>query len=203
MYLIVNVPRVSLLVRNEFLYGEGANGFTKAMLLTVKSPRLHALWFQVLTEHGALYDKIPIQALTMSEFNEKQDLEDLQLWDCPSNHVTCFQIDYLKNKKAKVFLKSGEYSGKYLFSLDWAQDLVGPDVSTAEDWPEHKSAHIILLDNGNIAAQPNNRILWHDPSWIKSPEKPAYKVCTTDYRVERSGWHLLDEDEYFYTPKDS
>jgi hypothetical protein len=199
MYLITNVPRLSVYVRNEFLYDFTRTGFTKALLLTAKSPRLHAIWFQVLTEHGALFDKIPIHALCTHEFSAPMELDDLQLWDCPSYHFTSFQIDYLKNKRAKVFLKSGEYFGRYMFSLDWGADQVGADLSLAEDWPEHKSAHILLLENGNFAAQPNNRILWHDPSWIKNPQKPEYRVCSKDYRVENKTWSLKSEDEYFYT----
>ena len=41
-----------------------------------------------------------------------------------------------------------------------------------------KCYHLLLLDDGSgqIAAQPNNRIVWHDDSFVKATAIPQYRV---------------------------
>jgi hypothetical protein len=57
--------------------------------------------------------------------------------------------------------KIKEYSGTYLFTVDWGHpDANILNVEHSEIPQEHKCAHILELSNGNYAAQPNNRILW-------------------------------------------
>ena len=47
---------------------------------------------------------------------------------------------------------------KYLFTVDWAHpDSNILDADHSEIPHEHKCAHILALDDGNYAAQPNNR----------------------------------------------
>ena len=46
-----------------------------------------------------------------------------------------------------------------MFTLDWCES---EDAEEAGD-SAHKCAHLIALDNGNFAAQPNNRIQWFCP----------------------------------------
>ena len=69
---------------------------------------------------------------------------------------------------------SGKYIGKdkqwhhgaYLFTVDWAHpDANILDSDHSEIPHEHKCAHIIALDDGNYAAQPNNRCIWDLPSF--------------------------------------
>ena len=50
------------------------------------------------------------------------------------------------------------FSGKYLFTVDFAHpesNIVDTDHSEIPH--EHKCAHIMALDDGNYAAQPNNQ----------------------------------------------
>jgi hypothetical protein len=72
--------------------------------------------------------------------------------------------------------------------------LIGPilnliflDVEHSEIPQEHKCAHILALDNGNFAAQPNNRILWHVNNYTTDNDWPDYKVQNTIWDVERRG----------------
>ena len=47
-----------------------------------------------------------------------------------------------------------------LFTVDWAHPETNIlDTDHSEIPHEHKCAHIIALDDGNYAAQPNNRII--------------------------------------------
>lgn len=202
MYLHHNIPPISCFVRNEYLYDFEKTGLTECLAFSVKSVKNNALFFQIMTDNGAIYDKIPIAGLCHKEKSIHFKTDFLQLWDCPSYHFTVVQFDYLRNKKCQVLLKDkNKYLGDYLFTIDWAADKVGPDTSFAEYWPEHKCAHIIKLDQGNYAAQPNNRILFADPAWIHEPfvNIPSYKVCQKDYKVEKSSkWVTEDSDKFFY-----
>lgn len=50
----------------------------------------------------------------------------------------------------------------------------------------HKCAHVIALDDGNFAAQPNNRIQWFCPAFVTPfKEKPDYLTNTRVWKVER------------------
>ena len=73
----------------------------------------------------------------------------------------CF--DWLDGLKGKFLgLDKKFYHGKYIFTIDWASPETNIlDTEHSEIPQEHKCAHILALDNGNYAAQPNNRILWH------------------------------------------
>jgi hypothetical protein len=65
------------------------------------------------------------------------------------------------------------------------------------------SALIFLeLANGNFAAQPNNRILWHISSFTTGGNIPDYTVQTTEWNVENSGFITDDTDKMFYDIKD-
>jgi hypothetical protein len=57
----------------------------------------------------------------------------------------------------------------------------------------------MALDDGNYAAQPNNRILWDITSFTVRDEVPDWKVQTSDWEVEDMGkWKTEDTDRYFY-----
>jgi hypothetical protein len=72
------------------------------------------------------------------------------------------------------------------------------DVEHSEIPDEHKCAHILQLDNGNFAAQPNNRILWNVSSYTTDDSWPDYKVQTTYWNVENKDLITEDSDKMFY-----
>jgi hypothetical protein len=123
-----------------------------------------------------------------------KDVSDLQLWDCPSEHISCITYDLLKESSCKVFLPSGEENGTYMFTLDW----FGSSYSESAGALGWKSAHVIRLDNGYFAAQPNNKILWAQPSWTKIQGKPDYALCERVWKCEQKG---TTGDNYFYDIK--
>ena len=69
----------------------------------------------------------------------------------------------------------------YWFTLDHT------DNGYSQYPPEHKCYHMLLLDDGSgqIAAQPNNRIVWRDDSFVRAnPEQ------LSNYRVmPEKTWH--------------
>ena len=59
------------------------------------------------------------------------------------------------------------HAGEYEFTIDTAHpDKSVIDTNFSELDPEHKSFNVIALDNGQFAAQPNNRVVWRDNSLI-------------------------------------
>ena len=50
------------------------------------------------------------------------------------------------------------------------------DADHSEIPHEHKCAHIIALNDGNYAAQPNNRCIWDLPSFTVKDTIPDWKV---------------------------
>jgi hypothetical protein len=66
---------------------------------------------------------------------------------------------------------------------------------------EHKAHHIIFLNNGQIALQPNNRVKWSEASFVTKPfpDKPDYLVNDGYYNVEvEEKWNTEDSDRMFY-----
>lgn len=82
--------------------------------------------------------------------------------------------------------------GQYLFTIDW---FGYADAEEAGD-SGHKCGHVIALDNGNFAMQPNNRIQWFSPAFVTPfEEKPDYATNTRVWKVERE---TETSDGYFY-----
>ncbi len=69
-----------------------------------------------------------------------------------------------------------------MFTLDW----YGSEDSEEAGDGGHKCAHVIALDNGNFAVQPNNRIQWFCPAFVTPfQKKPDYLTNTSVWKVER------------------
>ena len=92
------------------------------------------------------------------------------------------------------------HSGTYYATINWGSNDLNTDLSLAEDALEHKSHHIILLDNGQIALQPNNRIKWSEPSFVTKPfpERPDWLVDNKKWICEKVAerW-VVDESDYY------
>jgi hypothetical protein len=124
----------------------------------------------------------------------------LQLWNCFSYYPSVHCFDWLAGVDGKYIGKDKKfYKGQYLFTVDWAHPETNILNTEHSEIPqEHKCAHIIQLENGNYAAQPNNRIIWHINSYTTDNSWPDYKVQTTVWDVEGSDWVTEDSDKMFY-----
>ena len=88
--------------------------------------------------------------------------------------------------------------GTYLFTIDWcAGDYNELDFGYAEKPDQHKCGHVIELDDGNYAIQPNNRLRIFDPSMAADPSKPLIHrlVNTKIWSVEDTSKWITDEDQ--------
>ncbi len=131
----------------------------------------------------------------------KQRLDELQLWNCFSYYPAVSSYDILDGQSGKYIGKDKKwYHGAYLFTVDFAHpDSNILDTDHSEIPHEHKCAHILALENGNYAAQPNNRLIWDIPSFTVKDEIPDWKVQTSEWNVEDTRqWRTEDTDKFFY-----
>ena len=209
-YLNSNIPPLYCSVRKEYLYdlkthhGESE----ECVVFGFASISGKAILFHTLLSNGAVYYRLPISAFFQKRFSRSEvpdmSVDSLQLWNCFSYYPAVTTFDFLDGQRGKFFGKDKKmYHGEYLFTIDWAHpDSNILDTEHSEIPHEHKCAHILALDNGNYAAQPNNRILWNIPSFTTSDAKPDYKVQTTTWNVENKDWKTDDTDDMFYEIKE-
>lgn len=192
-----NIPRFDCWVRPEFLYGDKPAIAEKAVAFAVCGLYGQALLFHVMLESGAVRGRLPIHALMQSpDTKPTLDLIDLELWDAMSYEPTVIEYQYLSQMRVKTILRNGKwYGGEYLFTVDW-QGSVEAESAGDNGWKCH---HIIALDCGQYAAQPNNRILWFDPAFTKPGDPPKYVTAAETYKCENTGkWRSADDGMMFY-----
>ena len=208
-HLVANLPPINGWIRKEFLYDfeKGHGEYEPCIWISLKSIRGQAFRIEAyLPNYGALYDKLPLHAFVSRTKNLGEskflEVDVLQIWDCFSYDFTIIQKSFLRNLSGKFYAKDKTfYSGDYLFTVDHsAPDLNIFDTSYAE-WPEdHKSFNFLQLDNGQYAAQPNNRCIFLDAaSNPKELKFPDFRVCTKKYVVETNPkWFLGDSNTVMY-----
>ena len=207
-YLNANIPATYAQIRREYLYdlsghvGESEN----CIIFGMASITGRALLFHAIMENGAVFYRLPISAFIQPGFDVKKvprpRLDELELWNCFSYYPAITTYDLLASQSGKYYGKDKKWHrGAYLFTVDWAHpesNIVDTDHSEIPH--EHKCAHILALDDGNYAAQPNNRLIWNIPSFTVKEEIPFdWKVQTSEWNVENSGkWKTEDSDRFFY-----
>ena len=208
-FLVANLPPIKVYVKKEYLYDheKGHGELVEGVWISVKSIEGRALYFETyLPEYGALYDKLPISAFVNSpDITLNLELEELELWDCFSYHITVIEKKNLGERCKYLAPSKKWYYGKYLFTIDSCHaDTNILNVSYSEVPEEHKSFNILELDNGHYAAQPNNRCLFYEKSMTPSKMlQPDFKVSTKYYSVEgESKWTAGDDTNYFYELKE-
>lgn len=206
-FLVHNLPPIPVKVRKEFLYDHeyGHGEFTEGIWVSVKSVQYKALYFEtMLPEYGALFDKLPLSAFVWKEDHGDLSLDTLQLWDCFDYNLTVIEKPMLS--RCEFFGKDKQmHPGEYMFTIDTCHSESSTlDTGFSQDDPEHKSFNIIRLDNGQFAAQPNNRVIWKDMSLIPADtQMPDFKVCSQNYRVENSDkWTVGHSEEWMYKTED-
>jgi len=205
-YLNANIPPIYCKIRTEYLYDmdEKKRGERDCVVFGIASISGRALLFHVLLPNGAVYYRLPISAFFQKHFFRDQvpDMrpDELQLWNCFSYYPSVHVFDFLAGVDGKFRGKDKNfYPGNYLFTVDWAHPESNIlNVEHSEIPQEHKCAHILALTNGNFAAQPNNRILWHVNNYTTDNDWPDYKVQNTIWDVEGADWITEDTDKMFY-----
>jgi len=207
-YLNANIPATYAQVRGEYLYDLKAHHgeVEDCILFGIASISGSPILFHAIMENGAIFYRLPISAFVQRSFNISQvprmRLDELVLWNSFSYYPSITTFDLLAGQSGKYIGKNKKwYHGTYLFTVDWAHPETNiVDTDHSEIPAEHKCAHILALENGNYAAQPNNRIIWSIPSFTVKDEVPFdWKVQTSEWNVENSRtWRAEDSDRFFY-----
>jgi hypothetical protein len=207
MYLNASIPPIHCYLRKEFLYNleKGHNEFVEVDIFGVASISRRCLSFHCITENGAQITRMPIHAFVTKKNYEPLPFDYLQLWDCFNPNISVTRFEYLKNLKCSVILKNKEWiQGIYHCTFDWSQeDCNGSICDYSEVAGAHKLAHFIKLDNGMFAAQPSNRIIWHEPAeavnQFSKDNMPDYKVFKHEFTCEQnSKWVTENTDKMYY-----
>lgn len=201
----INIEPFYCLIKKEhlFSYESGFSEFESVFVFGARSSPGRALLFHVMTEGGAQRANVPISALVHRDDAPDISLDFLQLWDCFGSKINVICFDYLLHKRCKVIMKDKSIEwGSYMMTFDWEDNVYS---NTPQDY---KNAHLIKLDNGCFALQPNNRILWKDSNFITKPinEKdiPKYKVDKKVFICENSDrWVSEHSDCFYYDINDS
>lgn len=157
----------------------------RCVIFGITSIPSRSLHFSILTEAGAQWARIPLHKLR-HELPKPgapvHPLPQLQSWDCHGWEFSITQYEYLREMGCQYRNRDGDMvPAAYLCTLDHTEN------GWSQYPPEHKCYHLLLLEDGSgqIAAQPNNRIVWRDDSFVR--HAPA---TLKEYRVmPEQTWH--------------
>ena len=207
-YIIASLPPIKCFVKREFLYNfqKGHGELEPAVWVSLKALRGQVFRIEsLLPNYGALYDKLPIHAYVWHDETYETSglpslpIDVLQLWDCMGYRFTIVEKIGLRNLGVKFLGKDKEWHfGRYMFTVDFCADEMALDTGFTETAEEHKSFNFIQLDNGQFAAQPNNRCLWYDQSLIPAQTKfPDFEAAQRLWTVDGSRKWAAGDD-WFY-----
>ena len=205
-FLVASLPPIQCFVKREFLYnGESGHGeLEPAVWVSLKALRGQVFRIEsLLPNYGALYDKLPLHAYVWKDAVGDLPIDVLQLWDCMGYKFTIVEKIVLRNLGVKFLGKDRQwYFGQYLFTVDFCAEGMDLDTGFTEQAEEHKSFNFIRLENGQFAAQPNNRCLWYDQSLIPVETKfPDFQAAKHLWSVDGSRKWAAGED-WFYDIKE-
>lgn len=136
---------------------------------------------QIMLKSGAVYREVPIHALSFIDQPMPWLPQLAQRWDCYGIQFSTLCYKYLYGLDAIARCGDDrEYEGKYLFTAI----PIGDAYSEAPD--EAKEFAFVQLDNGRIACQPTNRVLFIDKSFTDRPARwPTHlRPLETTYHSE-------------------
>ena len=188
------------LLRRSFYTHDEKDGevFDKVYVFGIQSLEGCILMFHVMTSFGMLRSRVPLSELFWKE-PTKESLElkptDKVLWNSFST-VNCevVKYPYLEGIRAKVMMRDKkELWSNYLFTVDWF------DNGFSDEPDEYKCLHILKEDGGSLLGQPNNRIIWREPSFVCEDFPVDKKVIKVDKKLisveNESRWF---DEKYYY-----
>lgn len=204
-YIVASTPPIKCFVRKEFLYNfeRGHGELEPAIWVSIKALRGQVFRIEsLLPAYGALYDKLPLHAYVWKTEHGDLPIDTLQLWDCMGYRFTIIEKIGLRNLGVKFLGKDHAwYFGTYMFTVDFCAEGVDLDTGFTEQAEEHKSFNFLRLENGQFAAQPNNRCLWYDQSLT------PVQTRQPDFQAARQIWSVdgtrkwAAGDDWFYAIK--
>ncbi len=206
-YLNANIPVEYAQIRREYLYDlKNIMEKLKTVSSLVSRALLVALYyFMRLWKTVQSFTASLLARLFKEDINlmtsRREDLMNFSSGTLFSYYPSVHCWDILESQAGKYIGKDKKWHhGKYLFTVDFAHPEPNIlDTDHSEIPHEHKCAHVLALNDGNYAAQPNNRLIWDIPSFTVKDKVPDWKVQTNYWNVEDTGqWKTEDTDNFFY-----
>lgn len=200
-----DIPHFYCMMKAEYAYDLKSHHdeFFTVLVFGVDSVAGHAVGFDVLTDFGAMFARIPISALVHKQDAPNFQLDYLELWNAFSYSVEAHEYFALRHLRCATILKDKKwYSAEYMFTLSWFGNNYAEDPGEGG----FKRGHVLKLDNGCFSIQPNNRIKWFEPSFITKPfpDKPDYKTNSHIWNCEIGDkWATGDDDTFFYDVRET
>lgn len=170
---IQNTPQMRLLVNNSYC-GVKKPFFEEAYLIAVTSIASESLYFTVHLESGAVWQRLPIEALLHKHKLDKFiKNEELQPYSCLDGDINVIEYNHLKSYQC--FVRPLNLYGEYKFTVD----VKGSGL--ASDPVQHKTHNIIALSNGQFGAFPNNMLEFKDNYFTNSKPTPNYSRVDKRY----------------------
>ena len=198
-YLNANIPTITCFIRNEFLFNfeRGQNEYTAADVHSVASIQKRTPLFEAFLENGVNWTRRPIHAFCWKTNAETLPLTEHVYWDCFSSYIDVQVRERLSGLRADLISITGvKRQGVYMFTLDWSEgDFNELDFGYASKPDQHKCGHVIQMDNGNFAIQPNNRMRVFDSNMGVNWSEPPLINRLVNTRV----WSVEDEPKWTTT----
>ena len=200
-YLNANIPIIECYVRGNYLRDQrdSHDKYFECVVFGVASIPGQVPLFHFMMEDGGLWWRAPISAFCTKPDVKELPLNELCLWNSFSYNISVTKFYNLSGNKVQYFSRRKiKREGTYLFTLDWCSgDYNELDFGYAQKPDQHKCGHIIELDDGNYAMQPNNRLRVFDPSLAADPSEHLIDrlVNTKIWSVESTSKWITAEDE--------
>jgi hypothetical protein len=199
MYLNANIPLIECYVRGNYLRDQqdSHDKYFWCVVFGVSSIPKQVPLFNFHMEDGGVWWRAPISAFCQSEGVPEQPLTDLVLWDSFSSNIAVTTFHQLAGSRVHYTQRDKtKQSGKYLFTLDWSEgDFNELDYGYASKPDQHKCGHVLELDNGNYAIQPNNRLRFFDSNMGVDLNQPPLIRRLVNTRV----WSVEGESKWTTT----
>lgn len=180
--MILDLPATKVFIYSQFLQAKHRERFTEAYLVAVTTIPGRPLLFTVHTVDGAVYSRLPIHSFQTKETKQAlslYDLSDLQPWSCLEGPAFFIQHSYLKGYTVHAKVKGNTLIAEYFGTIDYFGG------GLASDPEQHKTHNLIMLDNGQMAALPNNHCLFVDKHFVKKPYSwPKYRRQTENWKID-------------------
>lgn len=202
--LNASIPPLQCFVRANFLrdqrdsFGETIPCVAFGVCsLTDRAPAFH-----LMLPDGGLWWRMPVSGLCHKPDAPERPLGELVLWNSASPFVTVTVFEALYPMRMCYWDRTNTVqSGTYVMTLDWHHpDPNIVDAAYSQDPTQHKCGHVIALDDGNYAIQPNNRVRVYDPSLTPVKDLMVERVVNSHlYSVENGDeWQVEDTDDFAY-----
>lgn len=197
-----DIPYLRCWVRLEYI--SKRSGVEEAYAFAIQSYPGRTLAFHVMLQSGAHYRGVPLHAVALRPDATERGLGDCALWDCFTFRPVVHCYGYLRDHAALCYTRHGQVEGKYLFTVDWLPDDSGPGFTHLPE--QNKCAHVMALQDGNLAALPTNRIAWRDGYFVgrnPNPRAQEYTVQTQVWQAEDFSFDASQDENYIYGPMDA